>query len=151
MTSNLYRIRLIPVLFQLLLLLLVRVSYAAKVDGGAILGCNPSKVSEGFHYLHGGYETFGDGKLGSSSGVTNVSFYTGTKGFSRCGTVNALLPPNWNYDKEISLSNFSMLLTGYFLPPVTGTYSLDLAYIDIEASLGHWSKGSQIPWLGFLL
>ncbi|CAR23009.1 uncharacterized protein KLTH0D17050g [Lachancea thermotolerans CBS 6340] len=143
----------IPVLFQLLLVLLVRVSHAAQVDGGAILGCNPSQVTKGFSvsyyslpltktgscwnpvysqdsYLHGGYETFGNGKLGSSSGVTNVSFYTGTKGFSSCGTVNALLPPNWNYDKPISLSNFSMLLTGYFLPPVTGTYSLDVAYVD---------------------
>lgn len=76
---------------------------------GAVLGCNPDTLSDGFtvsyyslplvgtrspcynpiysteSYIQGGYENVGAGKIGTSYGVTNLTFDTGTTGFTtRC-------------------------------------------------------------------
>lgn len=139
-----------------LILLLLKLTHAAssQADAGVILGCDPKVVTSGFTvsyyslpligtkspcynpaysssaYLHGGYQTLGSGLLGTSSGVTNLTFDTGSTGFTSCGVVNQKMPSNYNFDKTISTSNFSMLMTGYFYAPTTGTYSLNLASID---------------------
>ena len=81
-------------------------------------------------YQHGGYETFGGGKFGSSSGVTNLNFRYNGVCDTCCKVTNGSLPANYNYQSQITLSNFSMLITGYFFAPKTGTYSFILNYVD---------------------
>lgn len=145
-------------LFTLLLSSSVRCS-SVNVDSGTLLGCSPPQgaMYDGFEvsyyhyplkltdgtdscfyyddtytkeeYQYGGYETYGGGLIGKSSGVTNVSFYANL--ISNCSyPVPGLLPENYNYDQEITLTNFSMLITGYFYAEKTGEYKFNLDYID---------------------
>lgn len=97
-------------------------------------GCYSSgKTFQTTEYLHGGYETYGGGLIGSSSGVTDLTFSVPAAGKSgpNClavGTGN--LPPNYNYKPQLTVTNFSMLITGYFLAPTTGSYDFIVNYVD---------------------
>ncbi|EDZ68614.1 hypothetical protein AWRI1631_10950010, partial [Saccharomyces cerevisiae AWRI1631] len=146
--------------------LLSSFSNAAVVNTGAILGCSPLKTGSGFNvkyydypfapsgsnpcyntaytsnsYLYeGGYETLGKGLLGESSGVTDLTFETTSQLIQKsCTVYEGQLPSNYNYDTDITISNFAMLITGYFYAPTTGSYSFnldnidDLAYVNVGA------------------
>lgn len=130
-----------------------------NTDSGTILGCDPkqSTNNQGFDityygypmvdrngkgqcftydtsykeswYQQGGYQTYGGGEIGSSHGVTDLTFrYAPPSGCSR--PVKGTLPSNFNYDTPITLTNFSMLITGYFYASKTGEYQFILNYID---------------------
>ena len=130
-----------------------------NTDSGTILGCTPPKEtrSSGFEvayyhypmairasnpkcftydttykstaYQYGGYETYGGGLIDRSYGVTNLTFRSVYK--DACSTPHAeLLPSNYNYNTPITTTNFSMLITGYFYAPKSGSYEFILDYID---------------------
>ncbi|KAG0671837.1 hypothetical protein C6P43_002346, partial [Kluyveromyces marxianus] len=130
-----------------------------NTDSGTILGCDPkqSTNNQGFDityygypmvdrngkgqcftydtsykeswYQQGGYQTYGSGEIGSSHGVNDLTFrYAPPSGCSR--PVKGTLPSNFNYDTPITLTNFSMLITGYFYASKTGEYQFILNYID---------------------
>lgn len=130
-----------------------------KEDSGTIIGCNPPKdsLSKGFEvsyyhypqkrdqsngcydydprytseeYLYGGYEDFGGGLIGKSSGVTNLTFISSLQRKGCQIPLLGKLPPNFNFDEEFHLTNFSMLMTGYFLAEKTGEYKFNLDYND---------------------
>ena len=134
-------------------------SSSVQVDSGTLLGCSPPEGSlyDGFdisyyhyplkltdgtdacyyyddtytqeEYQYGGYVTYGGGIIGQSSGVTNLSFYTNLQ--SVCSyPVSALLPDNYHYDQQLTLTNFSMLITGYFYAQKTGEYKFNIDYVD---------------------
>ncbi|KAL2709706.1 GLEYA domain-containing protein [Kluyveromyces marxianus] len=134
-------------------------SATQNTNAGTILGCAPKQenLKEGFsisyyhypmvpkennprcftydttyrtdEYLHGGYQTFGGGLLGTSSGVVDLTFRsTVAAGCSKPLLGN--LPSNYNYKDQLTQTNFSMLITGYFLAPKTGSYDFILDYID---------------------
>lgn len=133
-----------------LLSILWRVTYAAQ-------GCKPSKVgTEGFdmklyhydyyntslpagwcfsseyqkyEYQHGGYVTFAGGLFASTTGVTDVSLNIYPP--ELCTPYVGTLPSNFNYNEEFTISNFTMLLTGYFKPSMTGHYMFNLEADDL--------------------
>ena len=80
-------------------------------------------------YLHGGYQTFGAGLIGTSSGVNDLTFRS-TVGPGCSKPLVGTLPSNYNFDTPFTQTNFSMLITGYFLAPKTGSYDFILNYID---------------------
>ena len=130
-----------------------------NTDTGTILGCAPQQenLKKGFsisyysypmvpkainpkcftydttyktdEYLHGGYQTFGDGLFGTSSGVNDLTFRS-TVGPGCSKPLVGTLPSNYNFDTPFTQTNFSMLITGYFLAPKTGSYDFILNYID---------------------
>ncbi|BAP70009.1 YKL222C [Kluyveromyces marxianus] len=90
-----------------------------------------SNVFQTHEYQHGGYETLGGGLIGRSNGVTNLTFHSPITCTSTCCKVKAAnLPPNFNYDSQITLSNFTMLVTGYFLAPKSGNYKFIVDLVD---------------------
>ena len=88
-------------------------------------------------YLHGGYQTYGGGLLGTSHAVVDLSFKSNIN--DRCSLpTKANMPTNYNYNQPITLTNFSMLITGYFYAQKSGSYEFmldvdDLAYVNIGA------------------
>ncbi|KAG0653576.1 hypothetical protein C6P45_003806, partial [Maudiozyma exigua] len=78
-------------------------------------------------YRHGGYATYGGGLIGKAKGVTNVTLNFDTN--EKCKVTTGHLPSNFNYDEEITVSNFTMLLTGYLYAEETGYYTI-AAYGD---------------------
>lgn len=138
-----------------ILILLMELAAAATIDSGTLIGCDPQSVTSGFSvkyydyphaaagsspcynlayqtddYLYnGGYQTLGAGLLAQSSGVTDLTFATSSN-MRGCSVVMANMPSNYNLNQQISVSNFAMLITGYFLAKTTGTYSFNLDYID---------------------
>ena len=133
-----------------LIALICQVSYAAQ-------GCKPHNVrNEGFDmnlyhyeyyntslpmgwcfsseyqkydYQHGGYVTFGGGLFASTTGVTEVSLDIYPPDL--CTPYVGNLPANFHYDEEFTISNFTMLLTGYFRPSMTGYYMFNLTADDL--------------------
>ncbi|KAG0668851.1 hypothetical protein C6P41_002813, partial [Kluyveromyces marxianus] len=90
-----------------------------------------SNVFQTHEYQHGGYETLGGGLIGRSNGVTNLTFHSPITCTSTCCKVKAAnLPPNFNYDSQITLSNFTMLVTGYFLASKSGNYKFIVDLVD---------------------
>ena len=95
-----------------------------------------SSEYEKYDYQHGGYLTYSGGKFGSATGITDVSLaiYPPELCTPHVGT----LPSNFNYNEEFTISNFTMLLTGYFRPEMSGNYTFtlkadDLAYLSFGA------------------
>ena len=89
-------------------------------------------------FQQGGYQTYGGGLFGTASGIEDISL--NIRLTEMCTETMGTLPPNFNYDETFSISNFTMLLTGYFLPKYTGEYVFtleadDLAYLSFGA--GH--------------
>ncbi|GMM55126.1 hypothetical protein DAKH74_017420 [Maudiozyma humilis] len=87
-------------------------------------------------YQQGGYATFGGGLFGTAEGIEDLSL--DIKLNSHCRPVKGDLPSNYNYAEQIDVSNFTMLLTGYFMPQETGKYTFtlyadDLAYMSFGA------------------
>ena len=87
-------------------------------------------------YQQGGYATFGGGLFGTAEGIEDLSLDIQLN--SHCRPVKGNLPSNYNYADQIDVSNFTMLLTGYFMPQETGTYKFtlyadDLAYMSFGA------------------
>lgn len=77
-------------------------------------------------YLAGGYVD--KGTFGSTTGVKNLTF-----GYALPASKTVYygtLPDNYKFDTKFTLSNFSMLATGYFYAPTTGDYTFFLEYID---------------------
>ncbi|CDO93407.1 unnamed protein product [Kluyveromyces dobzhanskii CBS 2104] len=129
-----------------------------NTDSGTILGCSPlsnlkypgfevtyyhyplapignsgcyayDNTYQSESYQFGGYETYGGGVIDKSYGVTNLNFKSTYQ--DSCSTPHkALLPSNYNYNTPITTTNFSMLITGYFYAPKTGSYDFILNYID---------------------
>ncbi|KAG0678849.1 hypothetical protein C6P43_000477 [Kluyveromyces marxianus] len=82
-----------------------------------------------YSYLHGDYQTYGGGLLGTSKGVTDLSFSLGER--DSCNPpVNGKLPANYNFNDPITITNFSMLITGYFYAQKSGEYEFSLDYVD---------------------
>ncbi|BAP72130.1 flocculation protein FLO9 [Kluyveromyces marxianus] len=82
-----------------------------------------------YNYLHGDYQTYGGGLLGTSKGVTDLSFSLGER--DSCNPpVNGKLPANYNFNDPITITNFSMLITGYFYAQKSGEYEFSLDYVD---------------------
>ena len=87
-------------------------------------------------YQQGGYATFGGGLFGTAEGIEDLSL--DIKLNSHCKPVKGDLPSNYNYPDQIDVSNYTMLLTGYFMPQETGKYTFtlyadDLAYMSFGA------------------
>ena len=80
-------------------------------------------------YLHGGYATYGGGLIGSSTGVTNLTFHFHFPG-GCLRPILGSLPSNYNNPPQFSMSNFSMLITGYFFAPKTGLYDFAITSGD---------------------
>ena len=92
-------------------------------------------------YQQGGYKTYGGGYIGSSDGVTNVTFGM-TIQTARCySIINGNLPAAFNYPETIALSNFTMVLSGYFYARMTGDYQFLLNNVD-EAAYGSIGAGN---------
>ena len=82
-----------------------------------------------YNYLHGDYQTYGGGLLGTSKGVTDLSFSLGER--DSCNPpVYGKLPANYNFNDPITITNFSMLITGYFYAQKSGEYEFSLDYVD---------------------
>ena len=95
-----------------------------------------SSEYEKYDYQHGGYLTYSGGNFGSATGITDVSLAIYPP--ELCTPYVGTLPPNFNYNEEFTISNFTMLLTGYFRPEVSGNYTFtlkadDLAYLSFGA------------------
>ncbi|SSD60500.1 uncharacterized protein SCODWIG_02261 [Saccharomycodes ludwigii] len=88
-------------------------------------------------YVAGGYAD--QGSFGSTSGVTNLTY-----SYFPSGDLYAIhygnLPSNYDYDETFTLTNFTYVATGYFVPPSSGTYTFYLKYID---DLGVLSIGAN--------
>ena len=87
-------------------------------------------------YMHGGYVTWAGGLFGTSSKITDLAL--DFKLPELCTITNGTLPDNFNYAEEFTISNFTMLLTGYFYAEMTGDYNFqleadDLAYLSFGA------------------
>ena len=87
-------------------------------------------------YMHGGYVTWAGGLFGTSSKITDLAL--DFKLPELCTITNGTLPDNFNYAEEFTISNFTMLLTGYFYAEMTGNYNFqleadDLAYLSFGA------------------
>ncbi|SMN21374.1 similar to Saccharomyces cerevisiae YHR211W FLO5 Lectin-like cell wall protein (flocculin) involved in flocculation [Maudiozyma saulgeensis] len=87
-------------------------------------------------FQQGGYQTYGGGLFGSAYGIEDVTL--SIRLTEICTETNGSLPSNFNYPETFSISNFTMLLTGYFLPHETGQYIFtldadDLAYLSFGA------------------
>ena len=138
-----------------------------NTDLNTVLGCDPktSSLSKGFsvsyyhyplipsgsagcyvgdsqtfltdEYLHGGYATYGDGLIGSSTGVTDLTFQFRFPG-GCLRPILGSLPSNYNNPPQFSMSNFSMLITGYFFAPKTGLYDFVITNGDdvIDINMG---------------
>ncbi|QEU61153.1 hypothetical protein KDRO_E00240 [Kluyveromyces lactis] len=82
-------------------------------------------------YRYGGYETYGGGYIGSSYDITDVNFSMMTVQIDFCHTpMYDTLPEAYNYPETITLSNFTMLLSGYFYAPKSGEYQFKLNQAD---------------------
>ena len=84
-------------------------------------------------FQQGGYATWGGGLFGSATGVSLVDL--DIKPPEMCTMTFGTLPSNFNYPETFSISNFTMLLTGYFYAPTSGEYTFfleadDLAYMS---------------------
>ena len=95
-----------------------------------------SSEYQSYDYMHGGYVTYAGGLFGTSSKITDLSL--DFKLPELCTITNGTLPDNFNYPDEFTISNFTMLLTGYFYAETTGDYTFlleadDLAYLSFGA------------------
>ncbi|KAG0654961.1 hypothetical protein C6P45_003212, partial [Maudiozyma exigua] len=98
--------------------------------------CWTSDYLEPGYMNGGGYVTYQGGFIGSSSGITNLDFNYRTNDV--CKANEGILPENFHYEKSITLTNFTMLLTGYFYAETSGIYKFnleadDLAYLSFGA------------------
>ncbi|AET37949.1 uncharacterized protein Ecym_2200 [Eremothecium cymbalariae DBVPG len=79
-------------------------------------------------YINGGYANYE--RLGSSTGVTNLTFrYTFGEGRGR-EIVQGTLPDNYHLPQTINISNFAYLATGYFRADQDGVYNFTLDFVD---------------------
>ncbi|SMN22005.1 similar to Saccharomyces cerevisiae YHR211W FLO5 Lectin-like cell wall protein (flocculin) involved in flocculation [Maudiozyma saulgeensis] len=87
-------------------------------------------------FQHGGYESFGGGLFGTATDIEDVTLNLRLN--AHCREIMGTLPDNFHYADTMSVSNFTMLLTGYFLADDSGQYTFtvvadDLAYLSFGA------------------
>jgi len=95
-----------------------------------------SNYYQSSEFQHGGYETFGGGLFGTATDIDDVTL--DLKLNVHCKEVMGGLPENFHYGDTMSVSNFTMLLTGYFYAQESGHYTFnlvadDLAYLSFGA------------------
>ncbi|KAF5209067.1 hypothetical protein E0198_004342 [Clavispora lusitaniae] len=106
-------------------------------------GCKPSKILStgfkvvGYSYPHGSTEGWNKdflqtgykarGKFFSTDEVTDVAFYYGTAG--------GIVTQGELYGETITITNFTIELTGYFVPDETGEYTWSIDNADDGAAL----------------
>ncbi|KAG0654921.1 hypothetical protein C6P45_003216, partial [Maudiozyma exigua] len=95
-----------------------------------------SSEYEKTEFQQGGYQTYGGGLFGTATGIYDVTL--DIQLYDLCTPTTGTLPSNFNYGETFTISNFTMLLTGYFLPRQTGQYVFnlvadDLAYLSFGA------------------
>ncbi|GMM36643.1 hypothetical protein DASC09_039680 [Saccharomycopsis crataegensis] len=89
-------------------------------------------------YLESGYATYGK-SLGSVSGVTSVNFqYSGLTNGPLTRTI---------YGKSITVTNFTLMLTGYFYASESGYYKFSLTNSD-DAALFYAASASAFDCCG---
>ncbi|KAL3235166.1 some similarities with uniprot [Nakaseomyces bracarensis] len=77
------------------------------------------------------YSTYAQNpKIGHVDGVAG-SFNIFFRATYDCVVENGKLPNNYHYDKDITMTNFSMVLTGYFKPQQSGTHVFSMSGDDI--------------------
>ena len=82
-------------------------------------------------YRHGGYETYGGGYIDSSYDINDLSFTMNTVQTDLCPSpVYGTLPGAYNFPYTITVTNFTMLLSGYFYAPKSGEYQFNLNRAD---------------------
>ncbi|QEU59500.1 hypothetical protein KDRO_C00180 [Kluyveromyces lactis] len=82
-------------------------------------------------YQNGGYETYGGGYISSSYDINDLSFTMDTVQNDLCPSpVYGSLPAAYNFPGTITVSNFTMLLSGYFYAPKSGEYQFKLNRAD---------------------
>lgn len=91
---------------------------------------------QSYQYMHGGYVTYEGGLFGTANGIINLNLEIQVA--ECCTPILGELPPNYNYDGKLTVSNFTMLLTGYFYAEISGDYTFnlvadDLAYLSFGA------------------
>ena len=87
-------------------------------------------------FQQGGYESYGGGLFGQASNIVDINLEIRLQ--ELCTPTLGNLPSNFNYDETFTISNFTMLLTGYFLAEESGQYTFnvaadDLAYLSFGA------------------
>ena len=87
-------------------------------------------------FQQGGYEYYGGGLFGQASNIFDVNLEIRLQ--EMCTPTLGNLPANFNYGETFTISNFTMLLTGYFLAEQSGQYTFklvadDLAYLSLGA------------------
>lgn len=111
--------------------------------------CRPSStVSSGFNVTAYGYP------LGSYAGWEADFLLTGYKQFGEWWNVEGVTSPNFDevipntfviygdlYDQNITISNFTLELTGYFIPEETGDYIFEITDADDGAALSINTEG----------
>ncbi|SSD61012.1 uncharacterized protein SCODWIG_02773 [Saccharomycodes ludwigii] len=92
-------------------------------------------------YIEGGYVD--QGMFAQVNDATNLTYlFELPAGYVNIA-VEGTLPSGFGYTEEFFLTNWAMVATGYFVPPVSGSYLIQLQYVD---DLGIVSLGAGIAF-----
>ncbi|KAJ9569030.1 hypothetical protein LTX96_0004538, partial [Nakaseomyces glabratus] len=91
---------------------------AGGIEGRAGQCWNPEYQDPNFPRF--GYKQYGE--FGASDNVNGDISWDHNEFTEGCKPVLAALPPGYNYPDEITFSNFTMVLSGYFKPKTSGVY-----------------------------
>ncbi|SSD62028.1 uncharacterized protein SCODWIG_03790 [Saccharomycodes ludwigii] len=80
------------------------------------------------NYNDGGYAAAG--LLGETNGATSLNYNFTPPINNLCLAQEASLPAGFNYDQQITLTNWTFVATAYFLPTISGNYNFTLGYVD---------------------
>ncbi|SCV17390.1 uncharacterized protein CGFF_04952 [Nakaseomyces glabratus] len=99
---------------------------AGGIEGRAGQCWNPEYQDPNFPRF--GYKQYGE--FGASDNVNGDISWDHNEFTEGCKPVLAALPPGYNYPDEITFSNFTMVLSGYFKPKTSGVYKFELKADD---------------------
>lgn len=110
-----------------------------KPDGS---GCY-SYVTSAYNneeWYRSGYANMGRGLIDTVTGVSDVTFFAPELSTDCDKITPSKLPPAYNYDKDISITNITLLITGYFYAEKTGSYTFTMLEVD---NIGYFNIGDK--------
>lgn len=97
--------------------------YSDRINEGPYIG---SYIEDDNYIPFTGYSDYG--LIGSASGITNLTMDLQVS--EKCTPTLGKLPSNFNFQEEFDISNFTMVIKGYFYAETTGDYTIILKADD---------------------